>query len=120
MKVPAFLLRRLYVPGSLRTTDQGWEFTLRNSLGSGEAVALEPQVDDGEVVPAESCFFHLEDTTMPFSGVDDEHRFGLAAGKDIVISATAPGLAAGSHTVVMAFTVPAFGRLELAFTDDVA
>lgn len=117
MKVPAFLLRRLYLPGSLRNTDRGWEFVLRNSLGSGEAVALEPLAVDGRTLPAESCFFHLEDAAVPFSSVDDDHRFGLDAGKDIVISVTGAPLEAGPHSIVMAFTVPVFGRLVLEFSD---
>jgi hypothetical protein len=119
VKVPAFLLRRLYVPGSLRNTDLGWEFVLRNSLGSGEAVALEPLVLDAQTLPPESCTFHLDDTAVPFSAVDDDHRFGLDAGKDIVISVAGPRLTAGCHTVAMTFTVPALGRLELKFIDEV-
>ena len=35
--VPAFLLRRLYVKKSLRNTEDGFEFELRNRLGSGYA-----------------------------------------------------------------------------------
>ena len=33
--VPAFLLRRLYVKGSLRNTAAGFEFEIKNGLGSG-------------------------------------------------------------------------------------
>ena len=42
MKVPAFLLKRLYVKGSLCNTDNGFEFRLRNNLGSGLRLRPEP------------------------------------------------------------------------------
>ena len=32
MKVPSFLLRRLYAKGSLRNTDNGFQFELKNQL----------------------------------------------------------------------------------------
>ena len=35
--VPAFLLRRLYVKGSLRNSDEGVQFQLMNKLGTGYA-----------------------------------------------------------------------------------
>ena len=37
VSVPGFLLRRLYVKESLKNTDTGFEFLLRNRLGSGYA-----------------------------------------------------------------------------------
>lgn len=40
--VPQFLLRRLYVRGSLRTNGQGFHFELKNSLGSGYGKELLP------------------------------------------------------------------------------
>lgn len=120
MKVPSFLLRRLYVKGSLRNTDGGWQFLLRNSIAAGEAIGLEPLIVDGMPVAADSCFFHLDGIPVAFSSVDADNRFGLDAGRDILVSVAGAVLAPGTHAVVMAFSVPALGRLELAFTDDVS
>ena len=48
MKVPGFLLRRLYVKGSLAATEGGFEFQICNRLGSGYARRLLPLTLDGE------------------------------------------------------------------------
>ena len=40
ISVPAFLLRRLYVKGSLRNAAGGFEFQMKNGLGSGYAHPL--------------------------------------------------------------------------------
>ena len=119
VKVPSFLLKRLYVSGSLRNTEEGWAFTLRNSIAPGEATGLSPLVVDGRPVPAERCSFHLETGPVPFTAVSPDRPFGLEAGRDIVISAQDEHLPEGRHTVVMAFDVPPFGRLSLNFSDEV-
>lgn len=119
MRVPSFLLKRLYVAGSLRNIEDGWAFTLHNSIASGEANELAPLVVDGRPVPAERCFFHLEDAPVPFTAVSADRPFGLEEGRDILVSARDEQLPAGQHTVVMAFDVPPFGRLSLSFSDEV-
>ena len=45
--VPGFLLRRLYVKGSLQNTEAGVSFQLKNSLGSGYAKGMTAVVLDG-------------------------------------------------------------------------
>jgi hypothetical protein len=45
--VPSFLLKRLYVKGSLKNTPEGFQFDLKNSLGSGYGNELLPLVVDG-------------------------------------------------------------------------
>ena len=40
--IPSFLLRRLYVKGSLLNTDKGVQFQLLNKMGTGYARRLLP------------------------------------------------------------------------------
>lgn len=120
MKVPAFLLRRLYVRGSLRNTAGGWGFTLRNTIAGGEAIGLDPLVLDGTVIAAEHTYFHMGDEAISFNRVDPEHRFGLSTGRDIDITVDGTPLSPGSHTVTIAFAVPGIGRLSFDFTDVVS
>jgi hypothetical protein len=45
-KIPEFMLKALYVRGSLQKTDDGFEFQLKNDLGPARIVgALPLQVD---------------------------------------------------------------------------
>ena len=120
MKVPSFLLRRLYVRGSLHNSATGWEFTLHNTIAGGEAVALEPLTVDGVEVSADSSFFESDGALVPFIAVAPDRPFGLEAGADIRLSVVGPPLDPGPHTVEMAFTVPGIGALQFDFTDDVS
>lgn len=57
--VPGFLLKRLYVKGSLKTTANGFEFCVRNQLGSGYATEMLPVTLDGLSFPLDQTYFKL-------------------------------------------------------------
>jgi hypothetical protein len=117
--VPAFLLRRLYVKGSLRNAAGGFEFEMKNGLGSGYAHKLWPLNVDGGELPADATFFLLEGRETAFADVSKENTFTLAMNKSITIRAAGDGLAPGPHRVEMSFDVPGLGTLRFDFTDTV-
>ena len=116
--VPSFILRRLYVKGSLQSTGAGFSFELKNTLGSGYARKVGPLTVDGEDVPLEDSFFTLEGKEIPFSDVDENNTFGLPVNRAIVISVRGQKLEAGPHKIGFLFTVPGFGQLGFDFTDE--
>ena len=118
--VPGFLLRRLYVKGSLRNTPSGFEFQLRNGLGSGYAHKLWPLTVDGEEVPADAAFFALDDVVTRFDKVSRENTFTLALNKTITIRAQNVALPPGARKIGMGFDVPGLGTLRFDFVDVVA
>jgi len=118
--VPAFILRRLYVKGSLQATGDGFSFQLKNSLGSGYARAVGPLTVDGEDVSLEDSFFTLDGKAVAFSEVDETNTFGLPLNRTIVISVRGRQLEPGPHKIGFAFTVPGFGKLGFDFGDEVA
>lgn len=117
--VPAFILRRLYVKGSLENTDSGWRFTLKNSLGSGYARGMQPlKIDDVEISMSHSSF-HQDGKDITFDQVSETNTFGLQMRKSIVISVTGAPLELGAHKVWMGFVVPGFNKIGFDFTDEV-
>ncbi|MDP7535021.1 MAG: hypothetical protein QGI88_14780 [SAR202 cluster bacterium] len=117
VSVPAFLLRRLYVKGSLRNSATGFEFELRNRLGSGYAYGLWPLIVDGEEVEANETFFEYEGERTAFSDVSREKTFALAMNRSIKIDVTGVTLDDGPRKIGMAFDVPGLGTLRFDFTD---
>ena len=115
--IPSFILRRLYVKGSLRNTDQGFEFQLRNTLGSGYGIKLHPLKIDGEETPIESCYYTTDGKDSPFSTVSREQPFVLAVQKSITMAARDIHLSQESHKIGVAFDVPGLGALKFDFTD---
>ena len=117
VSVPGFLLRRLYVKGSLRATDDGLSFELRNSLGSGYARSMLPLTVDGEEAPMERTTFSVDGTTIAFSDVSAEVPFTLAMNRTTTIAVSGVVPAPGAHTIGMAFEVQGLGVLRFDFTD---
>ena len=115
--VPGFLLRRLYVKESLKNNPAGFEFQLRNRLGSGYAHKLQPLTVDGEEVPLERAVFSLEGRETTFRDVSKENTFALAMNKTITVRVDGVTLAAGPRKIGMGFDVPGLGTLSFDFTD---
>jgi hypothetical protein len=115
--VPGFLLRRLYVKGSLCATPEGLSFQIKNSLGSGYARGMLPLSLDGVEIPMEDSHFTVDDRTVSFSEVTKDVPFTLAMNRATTITATGISLTPGTHKVGMAFDVQGLGTLRFDFTD---
>lgn len=120
MRVPAFLLRRLYVKGSLRATADGFEFQLCNRLGSGYAKRLFPLTLDGQELDASATAFETGGSPTAFAEVSADTPFTLAMNKTTTISYTGGPIAPGPHRVGMRFEVAGLGELGFDFTDNAA
>lgn len=117
MQVPPFLLRRLYVKGSLRNIDDGFEFRLSNTLGSGYAQAMLPLSFDGEQAPLDRSFFFLDGRKVAFTEVSEAQPFTLAMNAVTVIRVEGRRLAPGDHRLKMGFVVLGLGPMEFEVTD---
>ncbi|MDW8120139.1 MAG: hypothetical protein RMK40_05790 [Chloroflexota bacterium] len=120
VSIPPFLLRRLYVKGSLRRTEHGFEFQLRNQLGSGYARQMLPlKVDDREV-PLENCSFLVDGTETPFVRITPERPFTLALNRTTTVKVRGVTLEPGAHKITVGFVVQGFGALSFDFTEVVS
>ncbi len=120
VSVPGFILRRLYVKGSLKNAATGFEFELRNILGSGYSTKVWPLKVDGEELSADRSYFNVEGKETPFTDVSAENTFSLEINKTITVWTDGISLEAGAHTVEMGFDVPGLGSMKFDFTDELA
>ncbi len=118
--VPAFILRRLYVKGSLHNRDDGWGFKLKNTLGSGYAKGLIPVTVDGAEIALDHSFFDNEGKETSFEAVTDENTFGLKLNRDILLYFRGDQLELGDRKIALGFIVPGLGTLKFDFNDEVA
>lgn len=117
MQVPSFLLRRLYVKGSLRSVDGGFAFDLKNSLGSGYAEQVLPLTLDGEDLPLSSTRFDVDGQTTRFDEVSGARPMTLGMNRTVTISVDGRALAPGKHKLGIGFIVAGMGRMEFDVTD---
>ena len=118
IRVPEFLLRRLYVKGSLANSPDGFSFELRNSLGSGYARKMTPLSVDDEQVPLQRCSFSIDEKEVPFSEVSPENPFTLAMNRSITVNVRGGSpLSEEAHRIGMGFDVMGLGTMRFHFTD---
>jgi hypothetical protein len=118
LKVPGFLLRRLYVKGSLRATDDGFAIDLKNTLGSGYARRLLPLAINGADVDVAKCFFEVDGVVNSFGDVTPENPFSLAMNRISTLGARGVVLPEGIVTVRIGFEVQGLGELSFEITDE--
>ncbi|MBM3925542.1 MAG: hypothetical protein FJ320_06075 [SAR202 cluster bacterium] len=115
--VPSFLLRRLYVKGSLRQTPDGMAFDLLNKLGSGYAKRLLPLTIDGIEVPLENSSFVVDGKQVGFGQISEKYPFSIALNKTTTVVSKGVRLISGPHKIVMGFEVAGLGVLRFDFID---
>ena len=120
VSVPGFILRRLYVKGSLKNAPAGFDFELRNILGSGYATKVWPLKVNGDELAVEKSYFIVGGKETPFTQVSAENTFSLEINKTITVWTDGIALDPGVHTVEMGFDVPGLGTMKFDFTDEVA
>jgi hydroxymethylglutaryl-CoA reductase (NADPH) len=115
--VPPFLLKRLYVKGSLRNNGQGFQFELKNTLGSGYGNELLPLTLDGKELPKKSSYFILDAEEIPFSAVSKDNPFTLGMNRTVTILVKGVTLSEGPHKIGFSFMAQGLGKLGFEATD---
>ena len=119
-QVPAFLLRRLYVKGSLRNEADVCAFDLSNTLGSGYADKVLPLRIDGADIDPAVCAFVIEGLALPFNEISEANPMTLAMNGALTVKVEGHSLAAGEHAIEMGFIVTGLGEMRFEVKDTVA
>ena len=116
---PPFILKKLYVKGSLRATADGFEFALRNSLGSGTVVEVKGLEVDGSMRPPAEVRLRLPDgTSRSAAEVSARLPLPLSAGTTVWFGA-AGTLSSGRHSLKLGLVSREMGDLGIPVTDTV-
>ena len=121
MNIPAPLLRKLYTVGSLRNTESGAEFALKNRLSDAEVTALRRIAIDGGSVALDRVRLGLSDQrTLTPDQVDAAHPLPFPLRSTVTIQTNMPELQRGQHEIEILFEVRPFGSLHLKVEDAIA
>jgi hydroxymethylglutaryl-CoA reductase (NADPH) len=117
--VPAFMLKKLYLRGSLKNTEHGFQFQIRNTLAPGTITAVEPVVVDGVAhLLADTLVVAKE--SIPATDINKERPVVFSINSLVTISVNGARLTAGEHTVVIGVQTKEAGELKWDVTDTVA
>lgn len=116
-KIPEFMLKALYVRGSLRRTDEGIEFQLKNELGPARIVGAVPLRVDRQAVPAADCSFVHGDREEAFEAVTAENSVLMRKGEAVTVRVRGLSLRPGRHTLDIGVLVKDMGEIRFTVGD---
>lgn len=119
MQIPTFLLRKLYIKGSLENVDDGFSFKLKNSISSGTAISIEPIKVNGQEYPLDSTIIKSADGEITGSEISDGNTFPIKVGLDITIHVKGNPLSEGEHKIDISLTTKEVGKLAFDVTDSI-
>ena len=118
MNIPGLLLQKLYTTGSLRNTDTGAQFVLKNRLTDAEVIALRRIAIDGGVVSLDQVRLGLSDQSMLTPAqVDAAHPLPFPLRSTVTVHTVMPVLRNGKHEIEVVFEARPFGQLHLKVED---
>ncbi len=117
MQIPAFLLRKLYVKGSLENVDDGFVFKLKNPLSPGTAISMKP-IKIGETeYPLDALTISSEGTEIKATEISESNAFPIKVGVEINLHIAGEPLPEGEHQVFVSIKTKEAGSLAFDFTD---
>jgi hydroxymethylglutaryl-CoA reductase (NADPH) len=121
MFIPSPILQRLYTIGSLRNTENGTQFALKNRLHDAEVTALRGVAIDGGEVSLEHVRLGLAGRRMLRPDqVNAENPLPFPLRSIVTVHANVPGLENGKHEIEVKFEARPFGTLHLKVEDALA
>jgi hypothetical protein len=119
LKVPSFLLKKLYLKDSLQNTEDGFEFVIKNVLMDGTIIhPLTLHVDNSPIDP-DSITVSTDDLSMPVTDISESNTLPLKVGVEVTISAHGNPLGSGEHTLDVTASTKEFGDIEFSIKDSI-
>lgn len=119
MQIPSFLLKKLYVKGSLENVDDGFQFKIKNSLSPGTAVGMDPFKVDEKEYPLDITTISSEGESMNAAELASGQTFAIKVGVDILIHIKSEPLPEGEHKVEIGLTTKEVGKLAFDVSDSI-
>lgn len=119
MQIPSFLLKKLYVKGSLENVDDGFHFKLKNSLSPATAIGMEPIKVNGNEYSMADTTITIEGESMVAAEVDGGKTFTIKVGPEIIIHVKGVQLPEGEHKIDISLTTKEAGKLAFDVADSI-
>ena len=117
MQIPAFLLRKLYIKGSLKNVGDGFDFKIKNTLSPGTAIGMAPIKVDNVEDPLADTLITSEATKIKASDISEAKGFPIKVGVEIAIHCKGKPLAKAEHKIDISIKTKEAGNLAFDVKD---
>ena len=117
VKVPSFLLRKLYVKKSLKNTEDGFEFSIKNVLADATLVKLADFKVDGK--PYTNVTLVVGDKEIPASEISASNPLPFPVKTTITVKVKGEQLQSGQHKIEIVGGSKEYGELKITLKDTI-
>ena len=120
LDVPDKVLKRLYTYGSLKDTDRGVEFEVKNRLQDAKFAGISRLVINGQEIAPERIRLETADgKTFGLDEVSENDPIQFPVGRTVTVVVEDMEVPAGDHEISVEFTAKPFGDLSLKIGDTI-
>ncbi len=119
MKVPSFMLKKLYVKNSLKNTDDGFRFVLKNTLMDATIITPVTLFVDSKLIPPETVTIAAAGTSWPGNDISGSNPAPMKVDVEVTIKVKGTPLKPGEHSLEIAATTKEYNDIKFAVTDSV-
>lgn len=117
--IPEFLMKRVYKKGSLKETEDGVCFELKNVLGPGFISGFCCVKVNDATFESDKVKFVTQGVEIPAEGVSEENPIGFRLNQEgTLILQGARCLKEGINQIIIELMNPEAGRVKLSLTDN--
>lgn len=121
MIIPSMLLKKLYTLGSLKNTNAGVQFSVKNRLSDVELTGLRKVAVDGKEVSLDTIRLVLSDgRTLAPQDISPANPLAFPLRTPLTIQTQLPALPKGKHEIEIGFDAKNFGKLQLKVDDAIS
>jgi len=117
VKVPSFLLKKLYVKKSLKNTDDGFEFSLKNVLADATLVKLADFKVDGKTYTDVTLL--VGDKEISTTEISASNPLPFPIKTTATVKVKGEKLEPGSHTIEIICGSKEYGELRITIKDTI-
>ena len=118
--IPTFILKKLYVAGSLRNTEEGCQLQIRNTLAPATITGVGAVSIDGVAHPPAEVALLRGNERLAATDAGSAHPVSFDINTVVTIIIKNTKLTPGEHRIGLDVTSREAGRLKVDITDSVA
>jgi hypothetical protein len=118
--IPSFLLAKLYVKGSLKNTETGFEFALKNIIDSTMLTGIGPITTGGKSYADAAIIMQVADKTTNGAELSRQNPVPVRMGMPITVSISGEKLDPGPQMITVTATTSDIGKIKFDIRDSVA
>ncbi len=116
--IPSFLLAKLYVKGSLKNTDTGFEFSLKNIIDAAILIGIGPITVGEKSYEGEAITMTVEEKTVNGAELSSRHFVPVRMGIPMKIIVVGDKLAEGNNKIHVVATTGEIGEIKFDISDN--